>query len=192
MRDSRRSPSYRDGVRHPLLVSLLVVVAGTVACAKTKEDALPPLVPTVPTTTTTLVDYSTVPLAAVASNTTTTVNQGPGRARLSGTVVGPDGAVVPLAVVRVERRGNTNVTIVMRPGGERIVTTVDEDGYLLRRSRILADGREIIIIDNRPRGPGARAGTGFGGFFVDVPAPVIRIPREQYIVETEAASPALI
>ena len=94
--------------------------------------------------------------------------------------------------VRVERRGNTNVTIVMRPGGERIVTTVDEDGYLLRRSRILADGREIIIIDNRPRGPGARAGTGFGGFFVDVPAPVIRIPREQYIVETEAASPALI
>jgi len=90
-------------VRHPLLVSLLVVVAGTVACAKTKVDALPPIVPTVPTTTTTLVDYSTVPLAAVASNTTTTVNQGPGRARLSGTVVGPDGAVVPLAVVRVER-----------------------------------------------------------------------------------------
>ena len=90
-------------MRHPLLVSLLVVVAGTVACAKTKEDALPPIVPTVPTTTTTLVDYSTVPLAAVASNTTTTVNQGPGRARLSGTVVGPDGAVVPLAVVRVER-----------------------------------------------------------------------------------------
>jgi OmpA-OmpF porin, OOP family len=95
--------------------------------------------------------------------------------------------------VRVERRGNTNVTIVVRPGGERVVTTIDDDGYLVRRSRILPDGREIIIIDNAPRAPGRRGpGSGFAGFFVDVPAPVIRIPREQYIVEMEAASPAVI
>jgi OmpA-OmpF porin, OOP family len=91
--------------------------------------------------------------------------------------------------VRVERRGNTNVTIVVRPGGERVVTTLDDDGYLLRRSRILSDGREIIIIDNAPR---RNPRAGFAGFFVDVPAPVIRIPREQYIVETEAASPTVI
>ena len=58
--------------------------------------------------------------------------------------------------VRMERRGNDNVTIVVRPGGERVVTVVDENGFLLRRSRILPDGREIIIIDNRPRGPGFR------------------------------------
>jgi hypothetical protein len=102
VRDWRSSPSYRDGVRHPILVSLLVVAAGAAACAKTREDALPPVVPTVPTTSTTLIDYSTVPLAAVQGNPTTTVNQGPGRARLSGTVVGPDGPV-PLAIVRVER-----------------------------------------------------------------------------------------
>ena len=102
MRDSRGCPSYRDGVRHPLLVSLLVVVTGAVACAKTKEEALPPVPPTVSTTSTTVIDYSTVPLAPVATKTTTTVNQGPGRARLSGTVVGPDGPV-PLATVRVER-----------------------------------------------------------------------------------------
>jgi hypothetical protein len=89
-------------VRHPLLVSLLVVVAGAVACAKTREEALPPVPPTVSTTSTTVIDYSTVPLGAVATKTTTTVNQGPGRARLSGTVVGPDGPV-PLATVRVER-----------------------------------------------------------------------------------------
>jgi hypothetical protein len=89
-------------VRLRILVSLLVVAVGTVACAKTKDDALPPVVPTVPTTSTTLVDYSTVALAAVQSRPTTTVNQGPGRARLSGTVVGPDGPV-PQAVVRVER-----------------------------------------------------------------------------------------
>jgi hypothetical protein len=102
VRDSRGCPSYRDGVRHPLLVSLLVVALGAVSCAKTKEEALPPVPPTVATTSTTVIDYSTVPLAAVDTKTTTTVNQGPGRARLSGTVVGPDGPV-PLATVRVER-----------------------------------------------------------------------------------------
>jgi hypothetical protein len=102
VRDWRCSPSYREAVRHPILVSLLVVAAGTAACAKTREDALPPVVPTVPTTSTTLTDYSTVALAAVQSNPTTTVNQGPGGARLSGTVVGPDGPL-PLATVRVER-----------------------------------------------------------------------------------------
>lgn len=94
--------------------------------------------------------------------------------------------------VRMERRGNDNVTIVVRPEGDRIVTTVDENGFLLRRSRILSDGREIILIDNRPRGPGFRAGSGYGGFSVALAPPVIRIPRDRYIVETERASPALI
>jgi hypothetical protein len=89
-------------VRHPILVSLLVVAVGAGACAKTKEEALPRVVPIVPTTSTTVIDYSTVPLAAVESKTTTTVNRGPGRARLSGTVVGSEGPV-PLATVRVER-----------------------------------------------------------------------------------------
>lgn len=90
--------------------------------------------------------------------------------------------------VRVERRGNHNVTVVMRPGGGRVVTVVDENGYLLRRSRILPDGREIIIIDNRPR----VSGIGVGGFFVSLPPPVIRIPRERYIVEVDQAPPALL
>jgi outer membrane protein OmpA-like peptidoglycan-associated protein len=109
--------------------------------------------------------------------------------------------------VRTERRGNENVTIVVRPGGDRIVTTVDENGFLLRRSRLLPDGREIIIIDNRPRGAfldpgpgfppnpgrvGYGQGSGFGGFYVNLPPPIIHIPRERYIVETERASPTLI
>ena len=79
-----------------------MVAAAVVGCAKTREEALPLVPPTVATTSTTAIDYSTVPLAAVPTKTTTTVNQGPGRARLSGTVVGPDGPV-PLATVRVER-----------------------------------------------------------------------------------------
>ena len=77
----------------------------------------------------------------------------------------------------------------MRPDGARVVTVVDNDGFLLRRSRILPDGREIIIIDNRPRGPGFARGAGYGGFFVNLPPPVIRIPRERYIVEDEFADP---
>ncbi|MEZ5788069.1 MAG: hypothetical protein R3D62_16705 [Xanthobacteraceae bacterium] len=98
--------------------------------------------------------------------------------------------------VRMERRGDNNVTVVVRPNGDRIVTVVDDDGYLIRRSRILPNGREIIIIDNRPRQPrpGARVGVAVGpaAFFVDLPPPVVRIPRERYIVESERANPALI
>ncbi len=90
--------------------------------------------------------------------------------------------------VRMERRGNDNVTVIVRPSGDRIVTVVDDNGFLVRRSRILPDGREIIIIDNRPRGPGFVAGGGYGGFFVNLPPPVVRIPRERYIVEDERAS----
>jgi len=94
--------------------------------------------------------------------------------------------------VRTERRGSNNVTVIVRPSGDRIVTTVDENGFLLRRSRLLPDGREIIIIDNRPREPGFAAGRGFGGFLVNLPPPVVRMPRDRYIVEIERASPALL
>jgi OOP family OmpA-OmpF porin len=95
--------------------------------------------------------------------------------------------------VRMERRGNDNVTIVVRPDGDRIVTTVDENGFLLRRSRLMRDGSEVIIIDNRSRGPGFVRGGGYGGFFVSLPAPVVRMPRDRYIVEyDERANPELI
>jgi outer membrane protein OmpA-like peptidoglycan-associated protein len=89
--------------------------------------------------------------------------------------------------VRHERRGNENVTIIFRPGGERIVTVLDNNGYLLRRSRFLPDGREIIIIDNRPR-----AGLRVGNLFVVLAPPRIRIPRERYIVVYRDAPPALL
>jgi outer membrane protein OmpA-like peptidoglycan-associated protein len=86
--------------------------------------------------------------------------------------------------VNVERRGNNTVTVVMRPDGARIITEVDENGRLLRRVRRDAMGREVILIDNafEPRGPG------FGGFFVELPPPVIRVPRELYIREAARAT----
>jgi len=86
--------------------------------------------------------------------------------------------------VNVERRGNNTVTVVLRPDGARIVTEVDESGRLLRRVRRDAVGREVILIDNsfEPRGPG------YAGFFVELPPPVVRIPREVYVRETARAT----
>lgn len=90
--------------------------------------------------------------------------------------------------VRVDRRGNETTTIVVRPDGSRIVTVTDQNGYLLRRTRMLPNGREIVLIDNRPRGASLR----IGNLFVELAPPRIRIPRERYIVELDQASPTVI
>ena len=47
-------------------------------------------------------------------------------------------------------------------------------------SAAIQAGREIIIIDNSYRGP-----RGIGGFYVDLPPPMIRIPYDRYIVDAE-------
>ncbi len=94
--------------------------------------------------------------------------------------------------VQVRQQGNETRTVVIRPDGTQIITVTDREGQLVRRVRRDARGREIIIIDNsfrpRPR-PGFAAGF---GYYVDLPPPVIRIPRERYIVEAEDADPRLI
>lgn len=89
--------------------------------------------------------------------------------------------------VQVQQRGAETRTIVVRPDGTQIITVTGRDGQLLRRIRRDARGREIIIIDNTFRGP-----RGFGGFFVTLPPPIIRIPQERYIVEYDDAPPDLI
>ncbi|MFD2181925.1 OmpA family protein [Rhodoplanes azumiensis] len=113
--------------------------------------------------------------------------------------------------VRVERRGGENVTVVVRPNGDRVVTVTDENGYLIRRTRMMPDGREYVLIDNRrgwgPGGPppdrrgpgfgtgmaiGAAVGLGVGAFMLNMQPPVVQIPRERYIVETERADPVLL
>jgi len=86
--------------------------------------------------------------------------------------------------VHMERRGTDTVTVFDRPDGSRIYTVNDEYGRLLHRYRRMPDGREIIIIDNRYSGPPNPF-----GYFVDLPPPVIRIPRERYIVQDEYAGP---
>ena len=86
---------------------------------------------------------------------------------------------------RFEQRGNERITIINRPGGIQIYTSVDNDGRLLRRWRRGPDGREVIIIDNRPRRPGASV-------VIQLAPPVIRIPRERYIVEMRNAQPPAV
>jgi len=86
--------------------------------------------------------------------------------------------------VHIDRRGTDTVTVFDRPDGSHIYTVSDEDGRLLRRYRRMPDGREIIIIDNHYSGPPRPL-----GYFVELPPPVIRIPRERYIVESQYAQP---
>jgi outer membrane protein OmpA-like peptidoglycan-associated protein len=85
--------------------------------------------------------------------------------------------------------GNNRLSIIKRGNGVSVITETDNDGKLLKRYRRGADGREYVIIDNRERRHhrrGERRG-GFG-FFIDLPAPVVRIPRDRYYVYADRAS----
>ncbi|MBN8919640.1 MAG: OmpA family protein, partial [Rhizobiales bacterium] len=89
--------------------------------------------------------------------------------------------------VRTERRGAEHVTVIERPNGSQIITVTDADGNLLRRTRRDRNGPEVVIIDNSFGGP--RRDRGPGSYYVDMPPPVVRIPRERYILEADRASP---
>jgi len=93
--------------------------------------------------------------------------------------------------VQVQQLGNNESrTVFVRPDGSQIITVVDRNGRLIRRIRRDPMGREIIIIDNGFGPP--PGGPGYGGYYVDLPPPVIRIPRDRYIVDAQYAAPALI
>lgn len=79
--------------------------------------------------------------------------------------------------VKVDRRGDQTISIVLRDGGISIVTTTDRDGHLLRRVRRDRNGRDVVIIDN------SFAGAQRGNFFVDVRRPQYRGSRDRYIVD---------
>ncbi|WP_377844219.1 OmpA family protein [Bosea sp. UC22_33] len=89
---------------------------------------------------------------------------------------------------RSERRGDENRMVFERPDGTRIVTVTDEEGRLLRRTRIDRDNREVIIIDNTLRDRPGR----FADDVVVLPPPPLPMPRERYIVDAGQADEALI
>ena len=89
--------------------------------------------------------------------------------------------------IRTETVRGENRTVVIRPDGSQVITVVGSDGQLLRRIRRDPAGREIIIIDNSYRDPRA-----VGGFYVDLAPPIVRIPYDRYIVNSEGAPPDLL
>src|SRR5262249_18686322 len=100
---------------------------------------------------------------------------------------------------KVEQRGQETLMIVRRPGGGEVVNVTDRNGQLIRRIRREPDGREVVIIDNRRRGPGFGTGLAVGlaagvtaGVLLNLSPPVITIPRERYIVEVDRAQPDLL
>jgi outer membrane protein OmpA-like peptidoglycan-associated protein len=87
--------------------------------------------------------------------------------------------------------GDTRTT-VYRENGVRVVTERDRYGDIRSRVRILPNGREIVLIDNvyvEERAPRRRDHQRFYAEIEELPPLVVRIPQEQYIVETRAASP---
>ena len=87
--------------------------------------------------------------------------------------------------VNVERRGNETTTVIVRPDGDRIINVTDERGNLIRRVRRERGGKEIVIIDERSRPRRDEV-------FIDLPPPVIHIPRDRYIVELDRARPQTV
>lgn len=86
------------------------------------------------------------------------------------------------AEVRFERlRGGLTQETITRRNGAQIITIRDEGGYILYRSRIRPNGREIVLIDNRNIDDRA---------FVDVrdlPPLQLTIPRDRYVVPAQRA-----
>ncbi|MEP7031417.1 MAG: OmpA family protein, partial [Pseudolabrys sp.] len=79
--------------------------------------------------------------------------------------------------VKVERRGNDTISIIVRPNGISIVSTADRDGHVIRRVRRDRNGRDIVIFDSSFRGAQRP------GYFVNVAPPRIGIPRDRYFVD---------
>ncbi len=89
---------------------------------------------------------------------------------------------------RVERRNDgSTVTTYIRPGGIQVISVVDSHGRLLHRYRRGPDGRRVVLIDNRRYHRPGVGGIFLGGYVALAP-PVIRIPREKYIVDYEDSS----
>lgn len=110
--------------------------------------------------------------------------------------------VAPGALVSRGKLGS-KVAVVERPNNVQIVTETDRNGQLIRRFRRDTNGNETDILDNRSQkkdhfgrnlaigigvGAGIIAGAAILNSVVNVPPPVITVPREKYVVRYEDAS----
>ena len=85
--------------------------------------------------------------------------------------------------INTVNRGGGAITTVERAGGVRIVTFTDSNGRLVRRIRRDSRGRDTVLIDNLFAGA-------LAGLFLNLQPPVVRMPRERYIIEADRADRA--
>jgi outer membrane protein OmpA-like peptidoglycan-associated protein len=93
---------------------------------------------------------------------------------------------------RERQRDGSMLIVTMGLGGTLVFSFEDDHGRLLRRTRKGRDGRELVLIDNRNyyrRHPWRAYGEpDYYDAYVDLPPPVVNIPREKYIVDYDGAS----
>ncbi|WP_334148452.1 OmpA family protein [Hyphomicrobium sp.] len=90
-------------------------------------------------------------------------------------------------VRRERRKDGTWMVITASLAGALIYSILDDNDRVLRRSRRDRDGHEYVFFDDRRSyrdhyGPEHYS-------YIDLPPPIVRIPRDRYIVEYDRASP---
>jgi len=125
-------------LRRSAVVLLAASAAGLLgACSGKHGYDFPPPPSTSPNESTTVPDFSSVQLARISGRTTTTIDNSPGQAHISGFVVAPQGAV-PGATVHVERLVDNSVLaidVATNPDGSFHVDNVQGGRYRLRAWR---------------------------------------------------------
>jgi outer membrane protein OmpA-like peptidoglycan-associated protein len=86
-------------------------------------------------------------------------------------------------------RDGVTETSYVRPDGAIVFSQTDAQGRVLYVHRRESDGRDVSLIDNRRFYAGAAVGGVIGlAIALDLAEPEVRIPRERYIVDYQAAS----
>lgn len=89
---------------------------------------------------------------------------------------------------REKRKDGLWTVITAGLAGAMIYSILDDDGRVIRRSRRDRDGREYVLFDDRRHYRGGHRGPDYRPAYIDLPPPVISIPRDRYIVDYEQAS----
>lgn len=131
--------------RTTAVVVAVLALAG--ACTGRRYEVLPPPPTTIALPpTTTVPDFSSVAIRAVTGKTTTTVAITPGKANITGTVVGPGGPV-PGAVVHVERLVDDavgSVDVLTNPDGTFAVNGILGGRYRVRAFKPAPDNLALV------------------------------------------------
>src|SRR3954451_7510713 len=125
--------------RSTAVVALTLIATGVLAaCSKGSGYDFPPPPSTIPDEQTTVPDFSSAQLARLPGPTTTTVDNSPGQAHMSGFVVAPQGAV-PGATVHAERLvGDAllSLDVATTPDGSFHIDNVKGGRYRIRAWRV--------------------------------------------------------